>query len=290
MPKSDNHLRWFGEELRIWRQQAEMSQEQLAARIGYSSSQVGHVETARRAPDSTFVDHCDRVLQTGGALTRLWERTRAAAYPAWFRSWFEIEQEAYRLRSWQPLVVPGLLQTYEYAHALFSVESDKSAEEVERLTQARLERQDILSGGDAPIFTALIDEAALLRPVGSAAVMAGQLAALVEAAVRPRLTIQLIPFDTGAHAGLPGPFALATRRGDNGRDSVYSEGPFGGTVTDRDEDVAAANVRFDAIRAVALPAKASVDLLREMEKAWTQMARSGASPGAAVPRAGIASR
>src|ERR1022692_1813476 len=98
-------LAMFSEELRRARARAGLTQDQLAERIAYSPSLVAHVETGSRAPSADFAARTDEALETGGLLSRLQPFVRSEAYPAWFRDWVEIEQEATTLRWFEPLLI-----------------------------------------------------------------------------------------------------------------------------------------------------------------------------------------
>ena len=131
-------LALFGAELRHYRTAAGLSQEQLGDQIGYSAALVGAVETARRMPTEDFTARCDLVdeLDTGGALLRLRAHLRdqlhRQVWPPWFREWPSIEREALSLRTWELAVIPGLLQTADYARAILrGVLPDATDEEVE---------------------------------------------------------------------------------------------------------------------------------------------------------------
>jgi len=113
-------LALFSGELRQARSQAGLTQDQLAEKLSYSTSLVAHVETGSRAPSLDFAARADEALGTGGLLTRLQPFVRAEAYPAWFRDWVEIEREATSLRWFEPLLIPGLLQTEDYARAVLA--------------------------------------------------------------------------------------------------------------------------------------------------------------------------
>jgi transcriptional regulator with XRE-family HTH domain len=108
-------LAFFGAELRRLRAAADLSQEELGQRVTYSASLIGMIETARRAPSRDLAERCDAALDTGGALTRLWPLVSQEALPRWFQPFAELERAATSIRSWEPLVVPGLLQTEDYA-------------------------------------------------------------------------------------------------------------------------------------------------------------------------------
>ncbi|MFE7972523.1 DUF5753 domain-containing protein [Streptomyces shenzhenensis] len=142
---------------------------------------------------------------------------------------------ATHLASFQPMLVPGLLQTEDYARAVISqMRKDLSAPQVESLVRVRLERQNSRLGGKAPArLWATLDEAVLRRRVGSVEVMRDQLRKLVEASEQSNVTVQLPPFSLGAHPGLYGPFVILTFPHptpdlvwlENPKNSVYLESP-----------------------------------------------------------------
>ena len=142
-------LAMFSEELRRARAAAGLTQDQLAEKIAYSPSLVAHVETGSRAPSVDFARRADDALRTGGLLSRLQPLVRSEAYPAWFRDWVEIEREATSLRWFEPLLIPGLLQTEEYARAVLSGGQPGRCgdDEISRLVGARMDRQAILHPG-----------------------------------------------------------------------------------------------------------------------------------------------
>src|ERR1700729_1687691 len=156
----------FAEELRRARSAAGLTQDQLAERVGYSPSLVAHVETGSRAPSLDFARRGDEALSTGGVLARLQPFGRSEAYPAWFRDWVEVEREAVSLRWFEPLLIPGLLQTEEDARAVLAAAPPASPEEeVERLVSARMDRQAILDQAGPPLLWVILDEGVLTRPV-----------------------------------------------------------------------------------------------------------------------------
>jgi transcriptional regulator with XRE-family HTH domain len=261
---------FFGYELRRYRQEAGLSQEKLAKLIGYSLGTVSMVETGRRPPTEDFVRRCDEALGAGGALIRIKEMIDnvAAQLPAWFRPWAEIEQAAETLRTWQPLIFPGLLQTADYARVLFTDEPRAPLESVDRNVAARLERQLILERDRPPMLWVVLDEGVLNRRVGSASVMTGQIDHLLEMARRPSVTVQIVPSETGNTVGLLGGFFIAQTPGV--ANSVYMESAGQGQVTDRPVDVADIITKYEAIRAEALPQRASLKLIEETRERWTK--------------------
>ncbi|MFI7626639.1 helix-turn-helix domain-containing protein [Microbispora rosea] len=239
----------WGRELRHYRQAAGLTQTQLAQKVHFSESLISGIETGQLPASPEFAQCCDEALSTGGALQRLLDWRKGQVFPSWFGKWRDKEQVATALRTCQPLVIPGLLQTEAYARVLLS--GDETA------VAARLDRQRILR--------CVIDEAVLHRPIGGPLVMCEQLNHLL-AMVSPRLSIQVVPH--GMHSGLLGGFSIATL--DGGNDLVYMETAVRGLTTSDHEDVAAAIECFEAIRTEALPLSMSTNLIRKtMEERWT---------------------
>jgi hypothetical protein len=190
------------------------------------------------------------------------------AYPAWFRDWVEIEREATSLRWFEPLLIPGLLQTEEYARAVLAAAHPASTDrDVDRLGSARMDRQAILTKEDPPLLWVIIDEGVLTRPVGGAAVMRDQLDRLIAAARQPKIMLQVVPVDAGAHAGLDGRFAIASF--DGPPDVAYLDNALAGQVAERPDDVARIALLYDILKAEALAPRASIDLARKAIERWT---------------------
>jgi Predicted transcriptional regulators len=266
---AENPLTFFGSELRHYRTKAGLTLEQLGEKINYSTSQIGAIETGKRPPTREFARLADQALGTDGALTRLWPLTRKSPFPAWFHRWVDIEETAHTLRNWEPLLVPGLLQTEDYARAIISQRRDRTTEQIDDMVAARMARQELLNREKPPLLCVVLDESILLRPVGSKRVMREQLLALIEAAQRPRITLHVVPIESQALLGLEGAFVIASMSGET--DFVYVDGVNEGYVTDRAEDVETITNRYEAIRSLALPMPASLDLIaRVVEDKWTE--------------------
>ncbi|MBB2910581.1 transcriptional regulator with XRE-family HTH domain [Streptosporangium becharense] len=263
-------IAFFGYELRRYRQEAELTQSSLARRAGYALGTISMAETGRRAPTADFARRCDEVLGAGGALIRIKEMIDnvSSRLPAWFRPWVEIEQAAENLYTWQPLIMPGLLQTADYARVLFSNEPRAVAEEVEQNVAARMDRQHILEREDPPLLWVVLDEGVLGRLVGDKSIMADQLGHLLSMAQRPHVTVQILPLNSGNTTGFLGGFFIAHARGVT--NSVYMESAGQGQVSDRPDDVADITTKYEAIRAEALPQRASLKMIEEMRERWTK--------------------
>jgi len=269
-PARDNDhsaLALFAAELQAARTRAGMSRNELAARINYSPSLVGMVESMRRVPRLDFAQRCDDALGTTGTFARLHEHLRTAPFPSWFRPFAQHEAEATSLRTFELVLVPGLLQTGDYARALLSTKVGATEDDVDQLVTARLERQIILDQDEPPLLWVLIDEEALHRPVGGHEVMQAQVEHLVEMAGRPNVVIQVIPREVGAHQGLAGAFVIADFA--SSPSIVYLETALTGLVVERQEDVAAVTLTYDTLKTEALPRAASLELLQEVAKTWT---------------------
>jgi uncharacterized protein DUF5753 len=198
-----------------------------------------------------------------GRLAKL-ARRADGPIPSWFENWLEAESKADALKIWQPLIVPGLFQTAEYARALF-IAAGEDAERADELVTARLERQAILDRPRPPHVVAVLDEAVLHRLIGTSAIMHDQLTHLVGVAERPNISIETVPSSTGANAGLSGGFQLAWCDGApdvlnmNGVEDVTAEGR---------SLVRHATIVFDRVRGDALPRTASRALILEAAEQW----------------------
>ncbi|SDH76817.1 Helix-turn-helix domain-containing protein [Sinosporangium album] len=256
----------FGAELRRRRTEAQLTQDELGLRAGYSGSQVGAVEVGKRSPTPEFIGGCEKAL--GPGIREFWaslsgHRDKA---PRWFTPWMTEEEQASAIITWEPLVVPGLLQTESYARALLKAERRYGEEEIQALVEARLARQQILTRTKPPRYLVLLDEGSLSRPIGGAEVMAEQLRRLLEATRAPHVTIQIVPL--GANPGLSGAIVVA-HAANAQRHTVYLETAAEPVVTSAPETVATVTVKLDAIRAGAYPLNASIEFIGKVLERWT---------------------
>ncbi|MFF4625484.1 DUF5753 domain-containing protein [Nonomuraea jabiensis] len=186
--------------------------------LGWSVSKISMVERGERPADEDFAHTADAALGAGGGLLARWRETveHASHWPAWLAQLAEIEQQADILRTWQPLIVPGLLQTQAYARAIFRGKPAITDEEVERNVAARMERQHVLYREVGPTLWATLDEGVLTRPTGSEAVMAEQMAQLAALDEHPRINVRVLPRNSWLTTGLQGACILAGWAGDAG--------------------------------------------------------------------------
>ncbi|HEY0701023.1 MAG TPA: helix-turn-helix transcriptional regulator [Micromonospora sp.] len=257
----------FAGELRRMRQATNLSQETLAQRLRYSASLVAAIEQGRRVPSLDFTRRCDQVLETGGLLERIRDALTREALLPWFQEWVQVERAALALRSFEPLVIPGLLQTEEYARALNQGASQFSEHEMEEQVSARMARQAVLTRDDPPRLSFVLDEHVLRRPVGGAKVMREQLARLVEAGALWNVTIHVVPASVGAYPGLNGAFVVATP--EVGDDVAYLDNQILGVVVDRAASVLKLRNIWESVHGEALSHAQSIKLITEAMETWT---------------------
>jgi transcriptional regulator with XRE-family HTH domain len=263
----------FGGMVRYYREQAGLSRPELARQISKSESLVQAIELGQRAATPQVTGDLETALPAGGALARLREEIGDSlgyqAYPSWFQEWTLIEREAIRLRGFEPMIIPGLLQVAEYSRAIFGTRFGLTNEAIDDLVTARLKRQEILNRDEPPELWVILDEGVLRRPVGGTYVMREQLRHLLEMAHRPRISVQVIP-RTVTHLGLSvGGFAAADCP--DAPTVGFQETASYGQVVDRAEDVSALIECWDTLVREALPLAASQALLEEAAKSWTSV-------------------
>ncbi|MGA2828989.1 MAG: helix-turn-helix transcriptional regulator [Streptosporangiaceae bacterium] len=261
----------FGAMLRYYRERAGLGRPELARQISKSVSLIQAIELGQRAPTAEVTEDLERVLPSDGALTRLREEIGDSlgygAYPSWFEDWLASEREAKKLRTFEPMLVPGLLQTEDYARAVFSARFGITDEEINEQVAARLKRQEILAREEPPALWVILDEAVLRRPVGGRYVMREQVNHLIEAAKRPHVSVQVISSSVGAHRGLwAGAFVVADF--EDAPTVGYQETACQGQFVDRREDVGTLADCWDMLVREALPWAASQALLEDAAKSW----------------------
>ena len=190
-------------------------------RVGFKERDVGDLLTLYGVTDTE--ERAALLNLAREANTPGWWHTYSDILPAWLEAYVGLEAAASVLRTYEVQLVPGLLQTEEYARALIRQGSAASEEEIARRGELRVSRQEILRRPDAPQLWAVVDEGALRRPVGSTEVIRGQLKHLIEVADHPAVTLQVLPFQVGAHAAMGGPFTILRFAEPDLADVVYIE-------------------------------------------------------------------
>lgn len=266
-----NPAAFLGGELRRARLAAGFSsQDSLAAKLGFDRTVVAKAETGERPPtDDVLAAWCVACPIDADLFGRLVVLARRAdgPVPRWFEDWLEAEGEAQSLRIWSPILIPGLLQTAEYARALFLAEqTDTSDDAIDALVAARLQRRAIFDRPDPPDVVVVLDELVLHRLIGSPQVMHDALAYVAELSRRPNLVVQVVPAGNGANAALSGAFYIAAA---DGMPETMQMVGVEDQTTERRSLVRKAAVAFDRVRADALPRDASRDLiLKVADEKW----------------------
>ncbi|MFJ1952346.1 helix-turn-helix domain-containing protein [Streptomyces microflavus] len=190
----------YGEELKLRRLAARMTQEALAREVVCSPTLISHYEAGRRLPSPDDARRIDRALGTDGFFER-WLQDLETKFNDHFAAVAELEQQAVLIRQFALSLVPGLLQTDDYARALFEAyRPNYRREEVDQDVVSRMERARILGGPLNPELWTLLDEAVLRRQVGGPQVMAAQLRKIADMAEAGRLRLHVLPFEAGAHS------------------------------------------------------------------------------------------
>jgi len=255
-------------QLRRLRMKAGLSQEEFGKLVHFSGSQVSAIELGQRPFDRFFLKRTDEVLDTGGLLTSLLRMAERDGQPSWLRPWLDAESTAQQLWCYHPTLIPGLLQTENYARTVIRADDMLSDDEVERRVAVRMDRQAVLGRPQPPKLVAVIEEAVLRRADESfRGIMAQQIAHLIECVERPHISVHVIPAEVSTHVGLAGPFTLA--RGNDGGWVGHLENQLGGTPVDKDEDVASLVARWESVRSEALPRRQSVELMKEVITSWS---------------------
>ncbi|MFF8914484.1 helix-turn-helix domain-containing protein [Streptomyces sp. NPDC015032] len=253
----------YGRLLQHLRKRAALNQQTLGDAIGYSLEQVASVEQGRRPAKEAFTVAADRVLAAGGLLEVLQADVDRAKLPQFFRNFALIEAEVLSRFSYDPLLVPGLLQTEAYARAVFGGHCPPLSEEIiDQHTEARLSRQKLLTRDPMAELSFIIGEEALRNPVGGAEVIRGQWQRLLEVGALRTVAIQVMPAGLGFHSGLDGPFVLVETK--ELRRLGYIESQQVGCVIGDPAEVSAFGLRYGKLRSQALNVEASARLIERL--------------------------
>ncbi|MFJ3301640.1 helix-turn-helix domain-containing protein [Streptomyces sp. NPDC086549] len=256
-------LHVFGRQLKLFRERAGLDRSELGALAGYSASTIASFEQGRRIPPPKFIDRVDEVLDAGGVLSAGKEEVARAQYPAFFRDAAKLEGEAVELHVYATHAVSGLLQTAEYARAVFTMRRPLLDEEtVEQRVAARLARQDIFSRAPMPTISFVIEESVLRRPLGGWSVMRGQLEQMHLLGQRRNVEIQVMPTEREEHAGLAGPFTLIETR--DGRRIAYVEAHKDSRLYTERKSARAFEEQYGILRADALNPRESLVFMEKL--------------------------
>jgi DNA-binding XRE family transcriptional regulator len=260
--------------LKAARQQStHRTQESLARTIGKERTTVGKNEQGDRVPALDVLNDtlaaCDVTGLAEAAVRGLWWLAKLteddAPVKIWFVGWVDAEGKAHTVRYWSPLLMPGIIQTPEYAYEVYRA-GGRTHERAEQEVDARMQRQAILDREDAPTTIIVLWEPVLYHQVGTAEVMRAQLAKLLEVSERPGILVHVLPSANGANAGLGGPISLASVTGKP--DVLLTSSLIEDVVTSDVAQVRRASATFEMVRGVSANIMDTRRIIAEAIKAW----------------------
>ncbi|MFI0939231.1 helix-turn-helix domain-containing protein [Streptomyces sp. NPDC021020] len=260
---STDLLKAIGRQIKLWRDRAGLTQPELGKRIGYSDETVSSVERGRRTPQPDFLDATDDATGAGGMLKDFKEDVRRARFPQKVRDLAKIEAEAVSLCAYSNHNIQGLLQTEDYARALYQMRRPLLDEDtIERYVAARVARQEIFKRWPAPILSFVQEEVTLRRPLGGRAVMRRQLERLLTLGQLRNVEIQVMPTDREDHAGMSGEILLLTPK--NGPTVAHVAVQNVVRQFNDPTEVRTLEARYGIIRAQALTPRESLKLIEKV--------------------------
>lgn len=281
--------RRLGAELRRYRDAAGVTIDVVAERLGCSPSKVSRIETGHTSATPRDVkDMLDIYGVDGGETEELVQIAREARQKGWWHpfstvltgAYVGLEAAARAIRAYEQQVVPGLLQTDKYAMAMIrAARLGDTDQEIEQRVRVRMARQALLIQDDPIDLQVVLDEAVVSRPVGGDEVMRDQLHRLVEAARLPNVTLQILPFAAGAHAGMDGTFAILDFPDAEDPNVVFAENATGGLFLEKSDELRKYNSIFDTIRSSALSPEESRNMIAMLaeEPLWNLRQRVSGS-------------
>ncbi|MFD5628568.1 MULTISPECIES: helix-turn-helix domain-containing protein [unclassified Streptomyces] len=274
--------RRLGQELRRLRELKGMTAEEVAERLLVSQSKISRLENGRRSISQRDVRDLCGVYEVEDVriVDSLMQMAKDSRQQGWWHSFGDIpysvyiglETDAASLRVYDPQVVPGLLQTRPYAEALIAGALPETATgEIEKRVQVRLRRQERISAPENPLrLWTVLDESALRRVVGNRSLMRDQLEHLVEQSQLPHVTVQVIPFEMGAHPGLNGQYAILEFPDAADSSVVYIEGVTSDLYLEKANDVQKYSVMYEHLRAQALNVEQSRQFIADIAKEYAR--------------------
>jgi transcriptional regulator with XRE-family HTH domain len=267
--------------LRQARQDADLTQGQAAAALDWSLSKIVRIESGSvrvATTDLRALLALYKISETA-QVNRLVAMAKETKQHKWWMNYadfaskryvefVEFEHASRATLHFQPLWVPGILQTREYATAIIPrLARDVTPEKADGLLELRMQRRKLLEEPDPPPQSFVVDESVLLRRVGSEDIMAAQLDRLIDLAGRPTITIQVLPFTAGPAYGMQTPFVIHKLADDDDLDVLYLEGPRGDTIVADDRDRAEIKRyerAFEELRQMSLSAADTVTFIKEL--------------------------
>ena len=270
--------RRLGTELRKLRESNGYKLEEVAAQLGVAPSTLSRIETGKAPTKSAYlgqmlemygvVDQAQRQVLVDMAREghrKGWWAAYDDVLPSGFDIYVGLEAETAAIRGYEISVVHGLLQTPQYARAVLTEMFPRhTVEQIDRLVDLRIQRQQRFDDDPPLELWAILDEAVIRRPVGGQAVMRGQLEHLLKMTARPGLTLQILPFSCGAHAGHGGPFSILEFPNRSDSEVAYVESVAGYIYLEKDREERLRVEAFDRLRAAALAPGASLELIARL--------------------------
>lgn len=272
--------RRLGQELRRLREVKGMTAEEVAERLLVSQSKISRLENGRRSISPRDVrDLCGVYdVEDQRVVESLMEMARDSRQQGWWHAFGDIpysvyiglETDAASLRVYEPQIITGLLQTHSYAEALIQgALPETSPTDIEKRVKVRMRRQERICAENNPLrLWVVLDEAALHRRVGNALVMREQLEHLAEMSRLPHVTVQVLPFEVGAHPGLNGQYAILEFADTTDSSVVYLEGVTSDLYLERAQDVQKYTVMYEHLRAQALSVAQSRTFIEDAAKSY----------------------
>nr|WP_202426297.1 helix-turn-helix transcriptional regulator [Streptomyces sp. HUCO-GS316] len=272
----------MGQELRRLRELKGMTAEEVAERLLVSQSKISRLENGRRSISQRDVrDLCGVYeVEDQRIVESLMQMAKDSRQQGWWHAFGDIpysvyiglETDAESLRVYEPQVVPGLLQTRQYAEAIIQgALPETSVTDIEKRVQVRLRRQDRIAAEREPLrLWVVLDEAALRRVVGSRQVMREQLEHVAEVSQQPHITVQVLPFEVGAHPGINGQYAILEFADAADSSVVYIEGVTSDLYLEKAHDVQKYTVMYEHLRAQALNVDQSRRLIEDVAKEYAR--------------------
>lgn len=267
-PDHLNPLQRFGRDVKQVRLARKLTQKSLGRAAGYSEAYVSRVEAGLLArPSEKFAKGLDIAFGTGELFAGLLRRIDEGDHPSWFVPYLNLERKASRILDYSANLVMGLLQTDDYARAIFRTYfSHEEVEVIEGKVAARLRRREVFERDDPPFLWTILQEACLRTVVGGSEVMTGQLDYLLAAAASPHVKLQIMPFTAGAPAASTKPFTVL--RFTDAPTVLYTETRVGGRMNDSVLTVDSALDDYDLLRAHALSPDQSLALIKTLLKEY----------------------
>ncbi|MFH9423624.1 helix-turn-helix domain-containing protein [Streptomyces sp. NPDC017529] len=254
--------RYCGNQIKLWRTQAEVSREELADEAGYAAEYVKSMEQGRRRPTVHLLQVADQVCGAHGMLTAAKEYLQPERFPSYSAEYMRCEADAVALSFYQAQLIPGLLQTEEYMRRLMEERwPPLDRETVEQRITSRLERQALLDK-ESVTFSFIISEAVLRYPIGTGEEHKHQLHRLLKAGERRNVTLQILRLGGGVSPALSGSFVLLeTAEHDR---LAYEEGHLGGVLCADPDRVSSVSRKFALLHQKAMDHEESARFIRKL--------------------------